>query len=241
MEDENQFLRINISHELKAPVSNLSMLLEMLYEYDDVLEIKNKREIIELGIKETRRLKNLITQFLYLREDTGLETFELKKYIFQDVIKDIDVSMGLLFFYKNLFVSRSLYSLFPNHFILINKDLYSNVVFNLVENASKFTYGNGWISTEADILVSLSINKFTYKKQGRMSITDNGVGIRKKELFLYSNDSNKDAYVSALRVKGVGLGVVRNILSLHGVYLAVVSYPKRGTKFFFNSQLIDES
>jgi K+-sensing histidine kinase KdpD len=241
MKAENQSLRINISHELKAPVSNLSMLLEMLYEYDDLLEIKKKREIIELGIKETRRLKNLITQFLYLREDIGLETFKLKKYVFHDVIKDIDLSTGLLFFYKNLFISRNLYSFFSNHFILINKDLYSNAVFNLVENASKFTYGNGWISTEADILVSLSMNNFTYKKQGRMSITDNGVGIRKKELFFYSNNSNKDEYVSSLRSKGVGLGVVRNILSLHGVSLAVVSYPKRGTKFFFNSHVIEES
>ena len=56
MEGENQIFKMNIIHELKAPVLNLNMLLETLYEYDDALEINKKREIIELGIKETKRL-----------------------------------------------------------------------------------------------------------------------------------------------------------------------------------------
>ena len=60
MEGENQIFKMNIIHELKAPVLNLNMLLETLYEYDDALEINKKREIIELGIKETKRLRKLI-------------------------------------------------------------------------------------------------------------------------------------------------------------------------------------
>ena len=51
MEGENQIFKMNIIHELKAPVLNLNMLLETLYEYDDALEINKKREIINKKYK----------------------------------------------------------------------------------------------------------------------------------------------------------------------------------------------
>ena len=59
---------MNISHELKAPVSNISVLLETLYEYDEILRSKKRKEMIELGIKETNRLNNLINSvFVFKR------------------------------------------------------------------------------------------------------------------------------------------------------------------------------
>jgi len=239
MEGENQIFKMNIIHELKAPVLNLNMLLETLYEYDDALEVNKKREIIELGIKETKRLRKLITQFLYFREDLKVEATNIKQYSFQEAIKEIDVSKSLLFFYKNLFVSKNVHTIKGNQLVNINKDLYFNVVLNLVENASKFTYGKGWVAIDADIVISLSTETFEYKEYGRIAIIDNGVGLRARDL-LSTNNKCDGSHLLSLGYEGIGLRVVRNILWFHGSLLNLVSYPERGTKFFFDSQLMYE-
>ena len=59
---------MNIIHEFKAPVANISILLETLYEYENVITSRKKMELIELGIKETSRLNDLINQF-FLRQE----------------------------------------------------------------------------------------------------------------------------------------------------------------------------
>jgi signal transduction histidine kinase len=65
----------NLSHELKNPVANLNLVLETLYEYDKTISIDKKKEILQLGLSEIKRLQDLIyiifqklTLRLYLKE-----------------------------------------------------------------------------------------------------------------------------------------------------------------------------
>ena len=60
MKDVDNNSLVSVSHELKAPINNLIFLLETLYEYEETLSDYHKKEIIELGLYETKRLKNLI-------------------------------------------------------------------------------------------------------------------------------------------------------------------------------------
>ena len=119
--------------KLWQPVSNINVLLETLYEYDEILRSKKRKEMIELGIKETNRLNNLISQFLYLKEDLNTELFKLEELSFQHLLRNIDVSRSLLFFRKNFFITRNFYVYFEEGFVQVNKELYSNAILNLVE------------------------------------------------------------------------------------------------------------
>ena len=71
---------MNIIHEFKAPIANITILFETLYEYENVITSRKKMELIELGIKETSRLNDLINQFLYLKEDLKTNLFKVKTY-----------------------------------------------------------------------------------------------------------------------------------------------------------------
>ena len=53
----------NLSHELKNPVANLNLVLETLYEYDKTIPIDKKKEILQLGLSEIKRLQDLIYYF----------------------------------------------------------------------------------------------------------------------------------------------------------------------------------
>ena len=225
---------MNISHELKAPVSNISVLLETLYEYDEILRSKKRKEMIELGIKETNRLNNLINQFLYLKEDLSTDLFNLEELSFQHLLRDIDVSKSLLFFRKNFFINRNFYIYLEEGLVQVNKELYCIAILNLVENASKFTYGTGYIITEVDRLTSLSIESFAYRNMGRVTVVDNGVGITNGNSICFESKSRD--LTNSLSM-GVGVRVVNNILLFHNLILKLITYPNRGSKFFFDIHL----
>ena len=95
MEDKNYL--INISHEFKSPVTNLTLFLETLYEYDEILPKHEKKEILQLGLKETQRLRKLISYFL---DPLNIE----KKKQLDIYFKDLNDSYNFIFFYKNLLV-----------------------------------------------------------------------------------------------------------------------------------------
>ena len=57
----------NLSHELKTPVANLNLVLETLYEYDKTISIDKKKEILQLGLSEIKRLQDLIYYFVLFK------------------------------------------------------------------------------------------------------------------------------------------------------------------------------
>jgi len=91
---------INLSHEFKTPVSNLDLLLETLYDYDLNIPVGQKREILELGLKETKRLKDLVTQFLYFKEELDLDFHNKERTIFPFPNIESNLSYKLLFFIR---------------------------------------------------------------------------------------------------------------------------------------------
>ena len=225
---------MNIIHEFKAPIANITILFETLYEYESVITSRKKMELIELGIKETSRLNDLINQFLYLKEDLKTNLFKVKDVAFRDINEDIDITKSLLLFRKNFLITRNFYVSSEQGLIRINKDLYCNAILNLVENSSKFIYGEGHILTEVDRLTTISVHSFTYKNLGRVAVIDNGVGISGvKSMYLTDKSMNNMDLLSM----GVGMRVIDSILSFHDVALSLVTYPKRGSKFFFDMDL----
>lgn len=226
---------MNIIHEFKAPVANISILLETLYEYENVITSRKKMEIIELGIKETSRLNELINQFLYLKEDLKTHIFKVKDVNFKYISSNIDITKSLLSFRKNFFIIRNSYASSEQGLTRINKDLYCNAILNLVENSSKFIYGRGHIVTEVDRLTSMSVHSFTYTNLGRVAVVDNGVGIGEVNSICLTGISMNNIDLLPM---GVGIRVIDSILSFHGLVLGLATYPKRGSKFFFDMSLV---
>ena len=231
MKDLKKNNLVNVSHELKAPVANLILFLETLYEYDKTLSDYCKQEIIELAICETQRLRNLIDQFLYFRENTDKE----EKH-FPDMMKEREQSYYILAIYKDFFLTSGYYGYSEQCMIHVDSKLYIHIILSLLENASKFTRqdGKGWIVSETDIFGSINLSSFIKSKYGRSSVIDNGIGLSENLLiFIKSNDE-----FYSIKRDSLGLRIIKDLLITHNLFLNVVSYPSRGAKLFFTINLI---
>lgn len=222
---ENKNFLINISHEFKSPVTNLSLLLETLYEYDEILPINEKKEILQLGLKETERLKKLINYFLY---PLNLERNKQLKICF----KNLNDSYDLIFLYKNLLVKFYIYNF--SDLSTITTELYSHIILNLCENSSKFTPDNNWILAESESLLSVSLSSFEYDSFLRSSVVDGGFGFKDK-VRSHIRIGVLGSEVNLLGKYKLGLMIVKNILLSNSSQLNGISYPLRGAKLFFNT------
>jgi len=226
---------INLSHEFKTPISNLELLLETLYDYDLNISRGQKREILELGLKETKRLRDLVTQFLYFKEELDLDVHKKERTMFPFLNIESTLSYELLFFYKNSFVSFKSYSCTNPGYISVHKKLYLHTIVSLLGNASKFIPELGWVNVENDILASVCLLSFSYSRISISSITDNGIGFS-SPVSLYTKPKPSCNFLFDRPVR-LGLTIVKEILSFHSSILIYISYPYRGSKVFFTLKI----
>lgn len=232
MKEQSTQSAIILSHEFKAPVSNLNLILETLYEYDATLSKYKKREFLELGLKEVERLKCLINYFLYLGRNKNNAT---KRYeiLFPAVIKELYLIYQLVLVHKNSFLFTQIYGCNNFGYVCMNKELYCHVLLNLLANASKFTKEGKWILMENDALASVSLSSFSYDLYSRSAVIDHGVGFDDR---VYT--SIRTNTLVCLMSDRFGLSAVNDILSNYDLTLYGIGYPYRGAKLFFNMKFI---
>ena len=229
---KDKYLTI-LSHELKAPIANISLLIETLYEYDRTLPAYRKKEMLELGLREIDRLRSLSNYFLDLRKAYSLDK---RMSFFPDIIFDLDAKYEMLLLYKNCFVTLHTHGFQVSSYVPIPRNLYSHVILNLLGNAIKFGVKKKCIIMETDVMTSVDLSSFSYSDFGRSSVIDKGLGFTHS----ISNFINVDS--SAFFESGkFGLLIVKDILSSYDTSLRGISYPLRGAKLFFDIKLIHGS
>jgi K+-sensing histidine kinase KdpD len=235
---ENDYIKylVNITHEFKAPISNLKLIIETLYEYNETISSYKRKEILELAFRETERLREIVIQFLNIKKNLNSLEGLLKREYFPCFLERFFLPYQTLFFYKNSSLYFSIYAHNELGFVMLNHSLYFQILLNLLENASKFIKNHGWVLLEMDNFTSLSLSSFVYVKLGRSSVTDNGLGFKDKLMISMLSEG----ILLNLKKDKFGIEIVKNLLSFHKSSLIIVTYPERGSKLFFNMSFIDE-
>ena len=236
MENDDSKYLVNITHEFKAPISNLKLIIETLYEYNETISSYKRKEILELAWKETERLRDIVIQFLNIKKNLNSLEGLLKREYFPCFLERFFLPYQTLFFYKNSSLYFSIYAHNELGFVMLNHSLYFQILLNLLENASKFIKNHGWVLLEMDNFTSLSLSSFVYVKLGRSSVTDNGLGFKDKLMISMLSEG----ILLNLKKDKFGIEIVKNLLSFHKSSLIIVTYPERGSKLFFNMSFIDE-
>ncbi|MEK2690755.1 response regulator [Bdellovibrio sp. GT3] len=217
---KDEFLA-TLSHELRTPLNIITGYMEIMKESDfNSPDYQNALQIIDANLKiETRLIGEILDMSRII---TGKMKLDLSFFALDDMIESCVESLSLATAAKKLKLEMNIS---PNLGRMWgDRDRMQQVVWNLLSNAVKFTDVGG--------AVRISANKVG--DQFEFIIEDNGVGIsmeNQKDVFnrFWQEDS---AITREHMGLGLGLGIVRHIVELHGGTVEVQSAGKnRGSKF----------
>ncbi|MCS7201927.1 MAG: HAMP domain-containing histidine kinase [Dictyoglomus sp.] len=211
----------NASHELRTPLTSMQILLDLFSERKITLE-EIYNEFFPYFRKEIERMSKLVNNLLNLsRLEAGVVELNLQNIFLVDIIEKVLNSLNPLIKKKNLKLNLKISSSLMLH---ADPQHLETILFNLLENAVKYTPDKGRI----EISASEDSEKII------LSIKDTGIGISEKDLpyifdRFYRADrarSSEDGFSS-----GLGLSIVKKLVEKHGWEISVESKINQGTDF----------
>lgn len=212
----------NASHELKTPVTAIKGFLETLR--DGALEEPDTaRRFLDIMIRQTNRLASIIEDMLSLsRIEKAAEnaTVRLERIEIAGVIAAAQKELLSIAHEKGV---RLILSCQEGIQAMIQENMFQQAIFNLVDNAVKYTEPGGTVTISS-------------KRRDRkiiVCVEDEGIGIPREHLAriferFYRVDAGRSRKMGGT---GLGLAIVKHIVTAHGGEIRVESSPGQGSKF----------
>lgn len=221
-EDNQKRLVANISHDFRSPLTSMRGYLEAML--DGTIPPEMHEKYIGVVLNETDRLTKLTNSLLTLNNlNTKGMILERTNFDINQVIKNTAASFEGTCRNKMIVIELVL----TGEQMFVNADMVKiqQVLYNLVDNAIKFSHKNSSIKIE------------TVEKSNKVlvSVKDNGIGIPKESLKLIWNRFYKTDLSRGKDKKGTGLGlsITKEIINSHNENINVVSTEGVGTEFIF--------
>lgn len=213
---EHEILLDTISHDIKNPLSNLVMAIELFKDVpaNDEEEFNALLKMVDNALKKMHKLIKELTE---VRKGDHKYKAEEELLNFEDILEDVRLTLS-----DNIIAANAILTSKINiSEITFSKRKLRTVVYNLVNNAIKFST----TKRQPKIVV-------TTKKQKDfmiISVKDNGIGIKKKNL--ESIFSKYYRLENAIEGSGIGLYLVKEIVNNSGGKIVVKSKIGIGTEF----------
>ncbi len=219
---KNDFIG-NITHELKTPISTVSVALEALQNFQVLENPEKTREYLSISQHELQRLSILVDRVLKMSmfENKTLQ-LHTERFDIRAAMEKILKSMGLQFDKVNARVELLVEG--AQFFIEGDPVHLTNVFYNLLDNALKYSPSNPEIE--------IGLREFNGTVQ--VSVRDKGIGIEKEyqdkifeQFFRAPQEGNRH------NTKGYGLGLsyVSEVVRSHHGDIWVKSAPGKGSTF----------
>ena len=231
-EIQNDFVR-NMTHELKTPVASISLAAQMLSDPSLVKSQEMATRMCNTIKNESKRLVLLIDSVL---QTSVLEhTTALANPSPLDVHEIIQTARNSLLVKAESHNGEIHLQLEANEFVILGDEThFTNIIFNIMENAIKYA------SQERKLL--LEVNTYNQNDRLFIEIVDNGIGIEKqylpdifKKYFRVPTGNRHD-----IRGFGLGLAYVHNMVQRHKGHIHVWSQPDLGTRFTIDLPIYTE-
>jgi two-component system, OmpR family, phosphate regulon sensor histidine kinase PhoR len=192
---KNDFIN-NMTHELKTPISTISLASQMLEDGSITNTPKTIEHISKVISQESKRLSYQVEKVLQMAVfNEGRLKLKFKEFDINHALQTVVNNFELRIKNKNGVLHAELNAKHPK--IKGDEVHITNVVFNLLDNAMKYTNG------EPEIIVSTD-NKNDYVVIG---IRDNGIGIAKEHHAQIFDRFYRVPTGNVHDVKGFGLGL----------------------------------
>jgi two-component system phosphate regulon sensor histidine kinase PhoR len=220
-EIKNDFIN-NMTHELKTPISTISLASQMINDPSIPAESKNMKNISRIIEHESKRLGYQVEKVLQMAIfDRGKLKLKLKQADINDLILSVINNFTIQVDKLGGKITGELNA--NNSLVNIDTVHFTNVISNLVDNAVKYS------QEKPDILVS------TENINGRLIIRvrDKGIGIKKEDQKRIFEKFYRVPTGNVHNVKGFGLGLsyVKKIVEEHEGSISLKSEFNKGTEF----------
>lgn len=218
----------NMTHELKTPISTISLSAEALSNPNIVYQPDRFKQYISIIKNENQRLRSQVDKVLQIatltpkKVNVKMEEIDIHEIILkaaETFTVNVAEDGGNLI--TNLKATRS----------IINGDKVhiTNVIYNLLDNARKYT------ETEPII----SVESYNEKDKIVVKVIDNGVGINQSHLGMIFDKFYRVPTGNLHNVKGFGLGLfyVNTIMKAHKAKISVESKVGKGSTFTLEFKL----
>ena len=223
----------NMTHELKTPVSSISIAGQMLSDENLITTLEQSGPLSKSGsfnritrtiIDETKRLQFLIDKVLQmsLMED-GRSILKIKELDANDILLKVAHIFDIQVEKCEGSLELELEALEST--VYVDEMHFTNVLFNLMENAVKYR--------KLDVPLRLIARTENVDDMICISIRDNGLGIKKENLRKIFDRFYRVHTGNVHDVKGFGLGLayVKKIVEELNGSIKVESEINEGTKF----------
>ena len=222
LEDDQKKFIANVSHDFRSPLTSMKGYLEAMV--DGTIPPEQHEKYLNIVKNETERLTKLTNNLLTLNNlnITGM-SLDITDFDINSTIKNTVATFeGTC---KKKHISFNLILTGEVLYVLADKGKIEQVLYNLIDNAIKFSKPDSSIKIETN-----EKNETIF-----VSVKDSGIGIPKEDLKLIFDRFYKTDRSRGKDKKGTGLGlsIVKEIINAHHENINVISTPDVGTEFIF--------
>ena len=212
----------NVSHELKTPMTSIGGFIDGIL--DGTIPPEEEKKYLNIVSNEVKRLSRMVVSMLNLSKIEAGEVplapvdYDIGKQIFETLLsfeKKIDENRIEIEGFEEI----------SNVIIRADRDLLQQVLYNLLDNAVKFTPQKGTIRIYAN----------NDGKKTTVRIRNSGAGVSPEEISRIFERFYKVDKSRSYDVKGVGLGlyIVKTIINMHDGEITASSKQGEYTEFAF--------
>lgn len=220
LENSRQEFVSNVSHELKTPITSMKVLSDSLLSQPDVPVELYQEFMADIGAEIERENKIINDLLSLVKMDRTSGEMNITSVNINELLEMILKRLRPIAKKRNI---ELVFESFRPVAAEVDEVKLSLAINNLIENAIKYNYDDGWVR------VSLNADhKFFYVK-----VSDSGVGIPEEaqdNIFerFYRVDK---AHSRETGGTGLGLSITRNAVLMHRGAIKVYSREKEGTTF----------
>jgi two-component system, OmpR family, phosphate regulon sensor histidine kinase PhoR len=220
----------NLTHEFRTPIASIDLAAKVLANPKIIEQPARLAEYVRIVSQQNQRLAAHVEKLLQMatiektKLQLNLERIELNAFIAESIIEFKNSQNGRVYMVQ-------LESTVQKAEILADRLHFSNLIFNILDNAIKYC------NDEPDIMIKLE----EIKNQYIISFDDNGIGIPKASRKQIFNRFYRVPTGNVHDVKGFGLGLdyVQKITQRHGWRINVIENSRKGSTFILHIKKSD--
>lgn len=226
LEESRSSFIANVSHELKTPMTIISGFIDGIL--DGTVSEEDQKRYLTIVSDEVKRLSRLVVAMLNMSKiEAGKLTLNKSTFSVRDIFIKTLLGFEKLIDEKNIRIDG--FDTMENVTVAADETLINQIIYNLLDNAVKFTPEKG----------TITLSLYTEKKEAVFSVKNTGSGISQNECELVFDRFYKVDKSRGLDVKsfGMGLYIVKSIIELHKGTITLKTEPDEFTEFIIRIPL----